>query len=48
MANVNVGVFFEAPSWKDKDMIAMFLIKELLGEYRADKYTGHHLNLPDR
>jgi len=48
MANVNVGVFFEAPSWKDKDMLSMHLIKTLLGEYRADKFTGAHLNLPDR
>lgn len=40
MANVNVGVFFEAPSYDHPDYFAMQVIKELMGSYRADKYTG--------
>lgn len=48
MTNINIGVFFEAPSYSDPDYFAMRLVKEMLGEYRSDKYTGHHLNTPDR
>lgn len=44
MANVNVGVFFQAPSFKDPEYFAMKLIEQLLGEYQANKYTGAHLN----
>jgi len=48
MANVNVGVFFNAPTYKDPEYFAMHMFKNLLGEYRADKYTGAHLNASDR
>lgn len=48
MANLNIGVFFEAPSYGESDYFAMKLLKTILGEYRADKYTGHHLNNADR
>lgn len=34
MANVNIGVFFQAPSYSDPDYFAMQLIQELQGEYR--------------
>jgi len=48
MVNVNVGVFFEAPSWTHPDYYAMLLFQRILGEYTQDKYTGAHLNLPDQ
>eukprot|EP01017_Pseudomicrothorax_dubius_P028600 TRINITY_DN3402_c0_g1_i1.p1 TRINITY_DN3402_c0_g1~~TRINITY_DN3402_c0_g1_i1.p1 ORF type:complete len:519 (+),score=156.42 TRINITY_DN3402_c0_g1_i1:145-1701(+) len=48
MANLNVGVFFNAPSWNDPDYYAFLLLQRVLGEYTADKYTGHHLNSADR
>jgi hypothetical protein len=44
MANVNLGVFFKAPTWKDPEYFALKLIQYLLGEYQANKYTGAHLN----
>lgn len=48
MANVNIGVFFNAPTYKDPEFFAMHMFQNLLGEYRADKYTGAHLNATDR
>mmetsp|Transcript_6035 Transcript_6035/g.6622 ORF Transcript_6035/g.6622 Transcript_6035/m.6622 type:complete len:523 (-) Transcript_6035:167-1735(-) len=48
MVNVNVGVFFEAPSWHDEDHFAMRMFEKVLGEYTQDKYTGAHLNSSDR
>ena len=48
MANVNIGVFFDAPTYTDPDFFAMQLFKNIMGEYRADKYTGAHLNSSDR
>jgi len=44
MANCNIGVFFEAPSWSHEDYYAFLLFQRLLGEYTQDKYTGAHLN----
>jgi len=48
MANINVGVFFEAPGWSHEDYYSFLLFQRLLGEYTSDKYTGAHLNSPDR
>jgi len=48
MANVNVGVFFEAPSWTHPDYYSFLLFQRILGEYTQDKYTGAHLNTADR
>jgi len=48
MVNANFGVFFNAPSWKDNEFFAMHFLETLMGEYRADKYTGAHLNHPSR
>jgi processing peptidase subunit beta len=48
MANCNIGVFFEAPSWTSEDYYSFLLFQRLLGEYTSDKYTGAHLNTPDR
>jgi len=36
MTNVNVGVFFNAPTYKDPEYFAMHMFKYLMGEYRAD------------
>lgn len=44
LVNINVGVFFEAPSWYDEDFFAFMLYQRVLGEYTQDKYTGAHLN----
>jgi processing peptidase subunit beta len=46
--NLNVGVFFEAPKYSDPDAMAMFFFQRIMGDYRADKYTGAHLNLAER
>lgn len=40
MANVNIGVFFAAPTYNDPDYFAFKLLKRIVGEYRADKHTG--------
>jgi len=48
LSNVNIGVFFEAPSYTDPDFFAAKVFQNVLGEYRADKYTGKHLNASDR
>jgi len=48
MANVNTGVFFNAPTWTDPDFFAATFFKELMGNYSADRYTGQHLNTPNR
>lgn len=45
LKNVNVGVFFKAPTWNDPDFMAMKFFQKLVGDYRADKYTGAHLNV---
>ncbi len=48
MVNVNFGVFFNAPTWKDPEFFAMHMLQAIMGEYRADKFTGAHLNHPSR
>ena len=48
MVNVNFGVFFKAPTYKDNEFFAMHYLQALMGEYRADRYTGAHLNHPSR
>lgn len=48
LANLNVGVFFEAPTWDHPDSLALIFFKNLVGDYRADRYTGAHLNSADR
>lgn len=48
MANVNVGVFFEAPSWTHEDFYAFQVFQRALGEYEQSKHTGQHLNHPSR
>jgi predicted Zn-dependent peptidase len=36
MVNVNFGVFFKAPTWKDPEFFAMHYLQAIMGEYRAD------------
>lgn len=48
MANINVGVFYEAPSWTHEDHYSFLLFQRLLGEYEQSKHTGQHLNHPSR
>lgn len=48
LTNLNVGVFFNAPTWTDPDFLAVHFFSKILGNYRVDKYTGFHLNAPDR
>lgn len=47
-ANLNVGVFFDVPSWDSPDCLPLHFFKHIVGDYRADKYTGAHLNNSDR
>jgi len=44
MYNCNIGIFFNAPTWKDPEYFACHMFNNLLGEYRVDKHTGAHLN----
>jgi len=46
--NVNAGVFFNAPTIRDPDYFAILFFQRLLGEFRADKFTGAHLNTSSR
>lgn len=48
LTNLNVGVFFEVPGLKHPDSLALHMFTRILGDYRADKYTGAHLNSSDR
>lgn len=43
MVNSNVGVFYDAPSIKDKDYYSFLLLKHMFGSYRLDK-NAEHLN----
>lgn len=48
MANLNIGVFFDAPTVRDQDYFGMKVFEKVMGEYQADKYTGAHLNSAER
>jgi processing peptidase subunit beta len=48
MANLNVVQFFEAPSATHPDYFAMKMFQYIIGEFRQDMYTGHHLNTANR
>ena len=41
MYNSNVGVFYDAPSVKDKDYYAFLLLKHMFGSFRIDKHAEH-------
>ena len=36
MQTQNLGVFFDAPSWKDEDFYAFLLLQRLFGNYSAE------------
>ena len=44
MTNVNIGVFFEAPSWNHPDYYSFLLFQRILGEYTQKILTNAHLN----
>lgn len=48
MANVNVAVFFNAPSYTNEDFWAFHMLNNLMGEYNEFKHTGVNLNAADR
>jgi len=48
MANMNICVFFNAPSWTHEDYWAFQMINRLIGEFREDQHTGANLNATDR
>jgi hypothetical protein len=33
MINSSVGVFYDAPSWKDKDFYSFLLLQRMIGNY---------------
>ena len=43
MINSNVGVFYDAPSWKDEDFYAFLLLQRVFGSYSIDR-NAEHLN----
>jgi len=47
MANVNIGVFFEAPGWAHEDYYSFLLFQRVLGEYQQGRHSGN-LNHPSR
>jgi len=48
MANVNVAVFQNAPSYTNEDFWAFHMLNNLIGEYNESKHTGANLNAVDR
>ncbi len=58
MINTNVGIFYDAPSWHDKDYYGFLLLQRVWGSYKAGdnnghlnsmikQYNSHHINLGD-
>ena len=43
MINSSVGVFYDAPSWKDPDFYSFLLLQRIYGNYSVDR-NAHHLN----
>lgn len=43
MVNSNVGVFYDAPTFKDPDYYGFLLLQHMFGDYRIDK-NAEHLN----
>jgi hypothetical protein len=41
MVNANVGVFYDAPSYKDPDYFSFCLLKAMFGQYRIDVNAGN-------
>jgi len=43
MINSSIGVFYDAPTWHDKDFYAFLLLQRIFGNYSIDK-NAEHLN----
>lgn len=43
MVNSNVGVFYDAPSWKHEDFYSFLLLQRVFGSYSIDR-NAEHLN----
>ena len=43
MVNANVGVFYDAPGYKDPDFFAFTLLKYMFGSYEVNR-TAHNIN----
>lgn len=41
MINSNVGVFYDAPSWKDKDFYSFLLFQRVFGSYNIERNASH-------
>jgi processing peptidase subunit beta len=41
MTNSNVGVFYDAPSWKDKDFYSFLLMQRIFGSYSQERNAEH-------
>lgn len=48
MANFNIAVFLQAPTWTNEDYWAFRVLNHMIGEYREDRHTGANLNAVDR
>ena len=41
MVNSNVGVFYDAPSWKDPDFYAFLLLQRIYGSFNIERNASH-------
>lgn len=41
MINSSVGVFYDAPSWKDPDFYGFLLMQRIFGDYSIDRHAEH-------
>lgn len=41
MMNSNAGIFYPAPSWKDKHFYAFLLLQRVFGSYSMERHSDH-------
>lgn len=41
MTNVNVGVFYPAPDWRNKHFYAFLLLQRIFGNYSSERNADH-------
>jgi predicted Zn-dependent peptidase len=41
MINSNVGVFYDAPSWKHQDFYSFLLFQRIFGSYNIERNASH-------
>jgi hypothetical protein len=41
MVNSNVGVFYDAPSWKNEDFYAFLLLQRVFGNFSIERNAEH-------